>query len=148
LAPPPRLEKLAQWLASPACWGVFLLLALAIRFRQYLFAHSYWYDESFVILGIRERGFAELLGPQPYAQVLPPCFLWITHALYRLAGDGELIMRLPGFLAGLAALALMIPLARRLVGGTHALWAFVLLAVSRCAVIHGCEVHPYMMDLL
>ncbi len=57
-------------------------------------------------------------------------------------------MRLPAFLAGLAALLLMVPLARKIVPGSSAVWAFVFLAVSRTAVLHGCEVRPYMFDVL
>ncbi len=56
--------------------------------------------------------------------------------------------RLPSFMAGLAALILMAPLARRIVGNLHAVWAFAFLAVCRQAVDHGCEVHSYTLDLL
>ncbi len=145
---PLRPRMSARWVASPLFWGLILALGLAIRFRQYLFAHSFWYDESFLVLTIRDRGCADLIGPQPYNLVIPPLFLWATRGLYAAAGDGELMMRLPAFLAGVAALLLMVPLARRLVGGVQAVWAFVLLAISRSAVLHGCEVRPYMVDLL
>ena len=79
--------------------------------------------------------------------VIPPLFLWVSRALYVLAGDGELVLRFTPFAAGVAALVLMVPLARRAVGGPHALWAVALLAVSRHAVEHGCDVRPYTTDL-
>jgi 4-amino-4-deoxy-L-arabinose transferase-like glycosyltransferase len=135
-------------IASRLFWGALLASGLAVRCRQYLFAHSYWYDEAFLILPIRERGFAELLGPQPYNLVIPPVFLWVTHAVYEVGGDGELLMRLPAFLAGIAALFLMVPLARKVVGDAHAVWAFAFLVVCQHAVSHGCEVRPYTVDLL
>jgi hypothetical protein len=144
-----RLQaRLGRWLASPFFWGLLLACGLAVRCRQYLFAHSYWYDEAFLVLPIRERGFADLLGPQPYNLVIPPFFLWITRALHEIGGDGELLMRLPAFLAGIAALFLMVPLARRVVGNVHAVWAVALLVVCRQAIAHGCEVRPYTVDLL
>jgi 4-amino-4-deoxy-L-arabinose transferase-like glycosyltransferase len=143
-----RFSLLERWLASPLFWAVFLVLGLAIRFRQYLFAHSYWYDEAFMLLAIREHGFADLLGPQPYHVVSPPGFLWVTRALYEIGATGECLMRLPAFVAGIAALLLMIPLARKLIGNVHAVWALVFFAVSRATVLHSCEVHPYTFDML
>jgi Dolichyl-phosphate-mannose-protein mannosyltransferase len=140
--------RLNQWAASPAPWVFFLLLGVAVRLRQYFFASSYWYDEAFLVLAIRERGFAALLGSQPYNLVIPPFFLWAIRGLYQLGGDGELLMRLPAFLAGIAALILMIPLARRFLAAPWSVWAFALLAVSPHAVAHGCEVRPYTVDLL
>jgi hypothetical protein len=144
----PLWLRLEQLIASPVLWWFFLACALALRFRQYLFASSYWYDESFLILTIRERDFPQLLGAQPYNLVIPPVFLWLTRGLYVLGGDGELLLRLPAFVAGLLALLLMIPLSRRVVGGPQALWPFALLAVARNVVAHGCEVRPYTFDLL
>ena len=44
------------------CWGLLLALALAVRGRQYFFNASYWYDEAYLILTIREHGYAALLG--------------------------------------------------------------------------------------
>jgi 4-amino-4-deoxy-L-arabinose transferase-like glycosyltransferase len=140
--------RLNRWVASPAPWVFFLLLGVAIRLRQYFFASSYWYDEAYLILAIRERGFAALLGPQPYNLVIPPFFLWAVRGLYQLGGDGELLMRLPAFLAGIVALVLMIPLARRFLAAPWSVWAFALMAVSPHAVSHGCEVRPYTVDLL
>src|SRR5262249_52469059 len=125
-----------------------LAFGWAVRCRQYLFAHSYWYDESFLILAVRERGFGELLGPQPDNLVIPPVFLWVIRALYQMGGDGELLLRLPAFLVGILAMLLMVPLARKVGGGVHAVWPVAFLVVCRHAVSHGCEVRPYTVDLL
>jgi hypothetical protein len=38
LAPFRLLER---WVASPLFWAVFLVLGLGVRFRQYLYGHSY-----------------------------------------------------------------------------------------------------------
>jgi hypothetical protein len=148
VAPASVAARFARWAQSPGPWILFLLLGLVVRLRQYLFAASYWYDEAFLILAIRDRGFAALLGAQPYNLVIPPGYLWAVRGLYLLGGDGELLMRLPAFLAGVAALLLMIPLARRFVPGPWSVWAFALMAVCAHAVSHGCEVRPYTVDLL
>jgi hypothetical protein len=57
-------------------------------------------------------------------------------------------MRLPAFVSTLLALALMLPLARLLVGPRGWLWAVGLCAVCQHAVAHGCQVKPYAGDLL
>jgi hypothetical protein len=147
-AAPTAPGRLERWLSSPWFWCVLLAAGLAIRFRLYLFAHSYWYDESYLVLAVRDRSFADLLGPQPFHLVIPPVFLWLTRALFTLGGDSELLMRLPGFIADLSSLILMIPLARRLIGSWHAVWPFAFLAVSQHALIHASEVRPYTFDLL
>lgn len=144
----PRLAWLGRLTTSRFVWGWFLLFGLAAVVRQYLFAHSYWYDEAFLILTIRERGFVELLGAQPYNLVIPPLFLWIERALHVIGGDGEMVLRLPAFAAAVASLFLMIPLARVVLPRQLALWPFALLAVSRHLVAHACEVRPYTIDLL
>jgi hypothetical protein len=143
----PLSSRLGRAVASPWFGAGVLAFGLAARIHYYLAAHSYWYDESFLILPIRERAFSELLGPQPYNLVIPPGFLALTKSLYELGGDGELVLRLPSFVAGLLALMLMIPLARAVAGG-HGLWAVAFLAVSRHALSHGAEVRPYTTDLL
>ena len=129
-------------------WGLVLALGLAARCRQYFLNASYWYDEAFVILVIRKVSYAELLGALPFQVTAPPFLLWIVRALFLLGGAGEMLMRLPAFLAGLAALFLMIPLARRALGMPHAFWPFAFLALGLHAVTHGSDVRAYTIDLL
>ena len=108
-----RLPLILPQLDPRLGWGLVLALGLAVRCRQYFFNASYWYDEAYLILTIRDHSLANLLGALPYQLTAPPLFLWLTRALHEWGGDGELLMRLPAFLGGLAALLLMIPLARR-----------------------------------
>src|SRR5262249_60524543 len=54
----------------------------------------------------------------------------------------------PALAAGMAALFLMIPLARRLLGGTAWIWPVALCAVSNHALAHAYQVKPYSSDLL
>lgn len=129
-------------------WSLVLALGLAVRCRQYFFNASYWYDEAYVILVIRKVSYAELLGALPFQVTAPPFLLWIERALFLLGGDSEMLMRLPSFLAGLAALFLMIPLARRALGLPHAFWPFAFLALGLHAVTHGSDVRAYTIDLL
>lgn len=141
-------EQKRTWQVDPRLWwGLALTLGLAVRCRQYFFNASYWYDEAFLILTIRDRGYAELLGELPYQLTAPPLFLWITRALYVWGGDGEMLMRLPAFVAGIGALFLMIPLARRALGMPHAFWPFAFLAFGLHVVTHGSDVRSYTIDV-
>lgn len=133
----------SRWL-----WAGIISLGVVAVLRQYLFAHSYWYDEAFLVLAVRARGYADLLGAQPYNLMSTPLFLWAARLLYDLGGAGELVLRLPALVAGLLSLLVMVPLARRIVGGPAALLAVAWLAFSRHLVLHSCDLRPYTLDLL
>ncbi len=147
---PSFLRRLSGWTTSPWFWGVLLAFGIAARARQYFFNPSYWALRRgvHVVLTIRDSGFAGLLGPLVSKHVIPPVYLWVLRALYDIGGQGELLMRLPAFLAGIAALFMMVPLARLVAGPKHGVWALAFLAVCRHALDHGTEAHPYMSDLL
>lgn len=141
-------HTLARWVVSPVFLAGVLVVGVVARCRQYFANYSYWYDESFLLLVVRERRYAELLGPQPYDLVIPPIFLWLSRLLFDLFGEGELVQRLPAFVAGIATLFVMVPLANQVVGRVHAVWPVALLAFSNTAVQHGSEVRPYTFDVL
>lgn len=142
------LRRLHALLASPWLWLVFLALGCAARCRQYLAGSSYWYDEAYLLLNIFQKSFTDLLGPLDYSVVLPPLFLWLLRGAYTTLGGSELAMRLPALVTGLAAVGLMVPLGRRLVGGAGWVAAAALVAVSDHALFHACEVRAYSADLL
>jgi len=127
---------------------VFVVLGLAARCRQYLSTPSYWYDEAFLMTNVFEKSFGQLIGPLDHEQVAPPLFLWTLRALYITLGPGELVMRFPAMAASVAALFLMIPLARRVVGSPSWIVAVGLCALSNHALAHAYQVKPYSTDLL
>jgi hypothetical protein len=141
-------ELLQRLAASPWALAVVLVLGVAARVRQYLAQTSYWYDESYVLLNVFAKTHGELVGPLDLHQVTPPLFLWGLRSLYLILGPAEWAMRLPAFVAGLAALLLMVPLARRVVGSPGWIWAVGLLAISHRALSHSFQVKPYSSDLL
>jgi hypothetical protein len=144
----PRAAAVERLLASPWVWGVCFALGLAGRLSQFLHGASYWYDEAYLLLNVFQRGYGALLGRIDHDQVMPPVFLWLLRTTFQLAGGGELAMRLPATLAGVAALGLLFPLARRAVGRPGWVWAVCFAALSSNMLIHGNEVHPYCFDLL
>src|SRR6516162_4215432 len=71
--------RLGSMISSPFFWAAITLCGLAVRFRQFLFVHSYWYDEAFLVLAVRARSLSELLGPQPYNLVIPPLYMGVIQ---------------------------------------------------------------------
>ena len=148
---PPRNVLAATSDATP--WArrlaiALLILGAAVRLRQYFGCPSYWYDEAYLLLNVFERSYRDLLGAVDYNLVIPPGFLWISRAVYTAFGDSELSMRLPAVASSLAALAFMVPLARRFVGSWVWIGPVAFVALSKHAVMHACEVRPYSTDLL
>lgn len=128
--------------------SALVVLGAAARLRQYLGRPSYWVDESYTLLTVFNRSFAELAAPREWYQIQPPGFLWVLRSLYLLAGASELAMRLPALLASLIAVALMVPLARRYVRFPSWPWAVALCAVSQHGLTHAYEAKPYALDLV
>ncbi|HUY89152.1 MAG TPA: hypothetical protein VMV10_10485 [Pirellulales bacterium] len=128
--------------------GVLLLLGFAARLRQYLAATSFWHDEAYLLLNIFNKSFADLVGPLTHEQAAPPLFLWALRSCYVTLGSSELAMRLPALVASLAALALMVPLARVVCGGAYWLWALGCACVSSCLLHLTYQVKPYSTDVL
>ena len=141
-------DRLRAACRSPLPWLVLVAIGLAARGRQYLGCPSFWYDEAYLLVNIYDRSFAELVGALRSEVVIPPLFLWLLRGLYLLLGPGELAMRLPALVAGVAAVFALAPLARRVVGGPAWLWVIGLWAVSRHGLVHAYEVRPYTVDFL
>src|SRR5437868_3364817 len=132
-------ERAGAVLRSPVLWLVLLAVGLVARCRQYLGCPSFWYDEAYLLVNIYDCSFAELIGPLRAEVVIPPFFLWLLRGLYLLLGPGELPMRLPAVAAGVAALFILAPLARRVLGSPAWPWVVALGAVSYHALIHSYE---------
>ncbi len=137
------MRRISVWLVIG-----LLALGLAARCRQYFSSPSYWHDEAYLLLNIFSRSYVALLGPLSDDQAAPPLFLWLLRWLYEKGGGQELVMRLPAFMAGVAAPLIMLPLARRVLPHRGWIVAVGLCAVSHHGMTHSYEVKPYAGDLL
>jgi 4-amino-4-deoxy-L-arabinose transferase-like glycosyltransferase len=127
---------------------VVFLLGQAARCRQYFGNPSYWYDEAFLTVSIYDCSFWQLIGALPGRTITPPFFLWLLRGCYLAFGPQEWALRLPAFVAGVAASFLIIPLARRWLGSPGWPWAVAFCALSTHCVNHAVEVRPYATDFL
>ncbi len=137
------------WWKRPSVFvGGAISIGLLLRAFHYFRNPVVWHDEAALLVNVLPLGFRELLGPLRYAEAAPPLFLWLERATSLLLGDGSLSMRLPAFLASLAALGLVAWTAWREVGPAAAGWAALLMASSDRLLWHACEAKPYAFDVL
>lgn len=114
---------------------------------------SLWWDE-FITLGASMRPLAESLvvlknfGPSDIiVEMFPPLHHIITHALL-LAGGTDVVLRLPGLLAGVATVPALYVLARGPLGRLSALTCALLLALSVYHIHYSRELRPYALFML
>lgn len=128
-----------------------LVLAAGLLWRcvRYGLVFPIWGDEAMVALNFFDRDFAGMLRfPLDHKQIAPLPFMWIDLALAKTFGYGELVLRLPAFLAGVGGLVLFWRFSRRLVDRHAAMLGLAILAASHYVVRHGAEIKPYTIDML
>ncbi|MBK8913972.1 MAG: glycosyltransferase family 39 protein [Phycisphaerales bacterium] len=129
-----------------------LLIALACgilaRLARYWLNFPLWGDEAFVAVDFLARGFAEMLEPLTYRQIVPIGYMWATLGVTLVAGLDEHALRLLPTAAGIAALWLFWRFCRTQVDTRSALLALALLAPAYYPIRHAVECKPYSTDLL
>ncbi|WP_020475462.1 glycosyltransferase family 39 protein [Zavarzinella formosa] len=136
-------DRFVSWLTI----GV-LILGTAGHLAAYFSRPSFWYDEAYLLLNIREKSYVELLGPTLNQQAAPPLFMWSLRLMYDLFGMSELAMRFPPMLAGLLALFVAVPLGRTALPSSGRLWPVWFAALSFHGITLSNDVKPYSLDLL
>lgn len=136
----------SRWLVT----ATLLLLAfgMLVRVRQYAARASFWRDEAFVVLNVRQLSIWQLTGRLQWDQAAPPLFLWALRGMRHLAGEGELSLRLVAFASALAGLVLFADLARRMLPAHAAFFAIGLLVLGRRLIEYSAEVKQYSGDVL
>ena len=101
-------------------------------------------DEAFSVL-FASRSLADLLGQLRAAEPHPPLYYVGLHLWMRLAGDGELAVRLPSILAGALLVPLVYALARAWAPGAPAVLASLLVAVNPFLLWHSQDARMYTL---
>jgi len=114
---------------------------------------SLWWDE-FITVGASLKPLADMLsvlkniGPSDIGvELFPPLAHVITHGL-TLIGRNDVLMRLPGVLAGVALVPMVYILCRRPLGRLSALCAAALITLSVYHIHYSREVRPYSLFML
>jgi hypothetical protein len=143
-APPPRRPRLR---AAHLAWGL-VALGVVLRCVQYASGRNLWLDEIGLAGNILTRSFAGLWQPLADGQVAPVGFLMLVKAAVVALGPSDDALRLVPLLAGLAALPVMLAVARRWLPPAGALLAIGLFALSFKHVHYSDELKQYSLDAL
>ena len=118
-----------------------------LRFVQYLFNRSLWFDESFLALNIIDRSFLELLQPLNYNQGAPIGFLMLEKIAVQIFNSSEFALRLFPFLSGTASMFLFYIVAKRFIKSEAVPIALALFAISGPLIYYSSEVKQYSSDV-
>lgn len=138
----------ARW--EWAAMALTLLIALALRVAT-IGGESAWYDEviSLRVLDAPSLAtfWAALAVSDPPVTVAPVYFT-LEYYWGRVFGTGVLTMRMLSVVMGLAAMALLWRLGRRLAGPSAALVAALLFALSLSQIYYSQEIRMYALVVL
>jgi 4-amino-4-deoxy-L-arabinose transferase-like glycosyltransferase len=101
----------------PAWWplAALTLLAAALRLST-LDLQSFWYDEAFTPVHVLHPSFVATLRSVVHTENTPPLWYVIAWADARVLGTGEVALRLPSALAGIAVVPVAWEIGRELTG--------------------------------
>ncbi len=137
------------WPRHVLTWLLVATLALGVLTRavRYLPAWPVWGDEAALAINIFERDYGELTQPLDNNQIAPVGFLWATKWATQCLGFHEWSLRLFSFTVSLAALFLMVPLARRCAPGIAFPLAVGIFAVSHYLARYAAEIKQYAGEM-
>lgn len=133
--------------SAPTLLNLLMACGILCRVVQYLWDRSFWVDEASLVLNIRGKTAAQLLGPLDYHQAAPPLFLLAGRGMFRLLGGSEWSLRLLPLLAGCASVLVFAKVARRLLPPLAAILAVALFCFSDRSIWHATEVKQYGIDV-
>ena len=139
----PARGQLRAW--SPL--AAVLVLAVALRLST-LGLQSFWYDEAFTPVHVLHAGLGATLHSVVHTENSPPLWYLLAWLDVRLFGDGEVALRLPSALAGIATVAVAWAIGRELAGRRCALACAALVAVNPLFVWYSQEARVYALFAL
>lgn len=120
-------------------WGLVLFLGLLLRLPGY--TESVWIDELYT--SRIYTGQPIVLLKSLYSDIHPPAYFLFIHLWNRLFGDGEIMLRLPALLAGLASICLAGRLVSTRLGPQAGFAAGWMMALSPVHIWYSQEARPY-----
>jgi 4-amino-4-deoxy-L-arabinose transferase-like glycosyltransferase len=144
-----RVSRAAASGRAPAWWPLAAVLALAAALRfSTLELQSFWYDEAFTPVHVLHAGLGATLHSVVHSENSPPLWYLIAWLDVRLFGDGELALRLPSALAGLATVWVAWAIGNELAGRRCALACALFVAVNPLFVWYSQEARVYALFAL
>jgi len=129
--------------ARPLVLGAVLVVGLLARLPG--LGESLWYDEIwYTSSGMFRTPLLESFELDTH----PPLYAIVARAWVALAGDGEISVRIPSLVFGLASIVMTWALARRWIGDAVALPAALLVALSPPHIWYSVEAKVNMLAVL
>jgi mannosyltransferase len=133
-------DVLARWWPLAA----LTLLAAALRLST-LDLQSFWYDEAFTPVHVLHPSFAATLRSVVHTENSPPLWYVLIWGWSRAFGIGEVALRLPSALAGVATVPVAWGIGRELAGRRAAIVTAALVATSPLFVWYSQEARVYAL---
>jgi mannosyltransferase len=135
----------------PAWWplAALTLLAAALRLST-LDLQSFWYDEAFTPVHVLHPSLTATWRSFVHTENTPPLWYLIAWADARVLGTGEVALRLPSALAGIATVPVAWAIGRELTPGRRAtaIAAAAFVAVNPLLVWYSQEARAYGLFVL
>ncbi|HXB63746.1 MAG TPA: glycosyltransferase family 39 protein [Solirubrobacteraceae bacterium] len=122
--------------------AALLILAAALRLST-LHLQSFWYDEAYVPVHTLHPSLTATLRSVVHRENTPPLWYVLIWAWSRLFGTGEVALRLPSALAGIATVAFAWGIGSELAGRRAAIATAVLVAFNPLFVWYSQEARAY-----
>jgi mannosyltransferase len=135
--------RLAEW------WPLAALLLLAAVLRlSTLNLQSFWYDEAFTPVHVLHPSLVATLESLVHRENTPPLWYVLIWAWSRIFGTGEVALRLPSALAGVACVAVAWGIGKELAGRRAAIATAALVATNPLFVWYSQEARAYGLFVL
>ena len=145
----PRAAARTHGHRLPPWWPLAALVLLAAVLRlSTLDVQSFWYDEAFTPVHVLHSSLSATLHAVVHTENTPPLWYLIAWLDARVLGDGEIALRLPSALAGIATVPVVWAIAAELAGRRAALLAAALVAVNPLFVWYSQEARAYGLFVL
>jgi hypothetical protein len=127
--------------------AVLVAIGVALRLTYYLLNPSLSSDEAALALNLMHRSYSGLFGQLDVNQAAPAGFLVLQKLAITTLDPSPHVLRLLPLVAGIAAMVLFYPVARRLVGMRVAILALALFAVSDPLMTYAATNKQYSIDV-
>jgi mannosyltransferase len=135
--------RLARW------WPLIALTVLAGALRlSTLDLQSFWYDEAFTPVHVLHPSLLSTLRSMVHHENSPPLWYVLAWADSRALGSGEVALRLPSALAGIAVVPVAWGIGRELAGRSAAILCAAIVAVDPLFVWYSQEARAYGLYVL
>ena len=133
----------------PDWWplAALMLLGAALRLST-LDLQSFWYDEAFTPVHVLHPSLWATLRSVAHSENTPPLWYVLAWADARLFGTGEIALRLPSALAGIATVPVAWAIARELADRRAAIACAAFVAVNPLFVWYSQEARAYGLFVL